>query len=271
MSRNDPDFIDSVEKAIRLLLAFSADRPILRVSHAADITGLSRATTRRLMLTFKALGLVEEEGGAYRLSPRVLRIGYSYLSAFPVWDHFQARLAVLADELNESCSAGVLDGDEIVYVARVAAKRSMSLTLSIGSRLPAYPTSMGRVLVAGLPDIELKRYLDQLVLHALTPNTMTDPDRFRRVLAEVRASGYAVVDEEREVGVRSAAAPVVDRHGNVIAAVNVSVNAARVPLEALVGTMVPRLREVADDLSNEIRHLAPSPLDRDTPLSVSMR
>lgn len=262
MSRDDPDFIDSVEKAIRLLFAFSAETAVLSVSQAAEITGLSRATTRRLMLTFQKLALVENEGAAYRLTPRVLRIGYSFMSAVPIWEYVQRRLGALADELNESCSAAILDGHDIVYVARVAAKRSMSLTLSIGSRLPAYPTSMGRVLLAGLPESELERFLDEIDLHALTPHTITDRRRLVSVLEQVRISGYSIVDEEREIGVRSAAAPLVGRDGKVVAAINVSVNAARVPLETLVGTMVPQLREVADDLSSLLRHLPLAPLDR---------
>lgn len=256
MSRDDPDFIDSVEKAVRVLLAFSSEAPLLRVSRAAELTGLSRATTRRLLLTFERLGLVEDDGnGAYRLTPRVLRIGYSYLSTLPIWDHVQDRLSVLVGEFNESCSAATLDGDEIVYVARVAANRSMSLTLSIGSRLPAYPTSMGRVLIAGLPNPQLEDYLAQLELTQLTPNTVTDVARFRQVLEKVRANGYAVVDGERELGIRSAAAPVFDRDGHVIAAINISVNAARISLRTLISTMVPRLQEVADDLSSRISHL----------------
>jgi IclR family pca regulon transcriptional regulator len=249
LSRSEPDFIDSVEKAFRLLMAFSADQPTLRVSRAAEMTGLSRATVRRLMLTFESLGLVDGDDGDYRLTPRVLRIGYSYLSALPIWEHVQVRLAALAEEVNESCSAAALDGDEIVYVARVAAKRSMSLTLSIGSRLPAYPTSMGRVLLAGLTDEQLERYLAEAHFEQLTPTTITDPALLRKVIEETRRAGYALVDEEREVGIRSAAAPVRDRGGNVIAAVNISVNAARVPREVLETTLVPRLRTVADDLS----------------------
>jgi IclR family transcriptional regulator, pca regulon regulatory protein len=256
MSRDDPDFIDSVEKALRLLLAFSADEPFLRVSRAAEVTGLSRATARRLFLTFERLGLVEQSDGAYRLTPRVLRIGYSYLSSLPIWEHAQDRLRTLADALNESCSAATLDGNDIVYVVRIPAKRSMSLTLSVGSRLPAYPTSMGRVLLAALPADALERYLEETVLEPLTSNTVTDVDQFRSILEAVRAHGYAVLDGEREVGVRSAAAPVHDHGGRVIAAINVSVNAARVSMQTLTEEMVPKLRDAADDLSARIGVLA---------------
>lgn len=252
MSRAEPDIIDSVEKALKLLLAFSAEEPALRISRAAELTGLSRANVRRLFLTFERIGLVEEDDRAYRLTPRVLRIGYSYLSAFPLWEHTQWRLRTLAEEVNESCSAATLDGTDIVYVARVPANRSMSLTLSVGSCLPAYPTSMGRVLLAALPKEALEHYLAGVELKSLTPNTVTDLARFRSILEEVRQSGYAVVDGEREVGVRSAATPVLDRDKRVVAAINVSVNAARVSVETLTRDIVPKLLEAAADLSSNI-------------------
>lgn len=256
MSRADPDFIDSVEKAFRLLLAFSAEEPTLRISRAAEKTGLSRATVRRLFLTFERIGLVEGEDRSYRLTPRVLRIGYSYLSAFPLWEHTQWRLRTLAEEVNESCSAATLDGADIVYVARVPAKRSLSLTLSVGSCLPAYPTSMGRVLLAALPEEALDRYLAEADFKALTPSTVTDIVRFRGILDDVRQSGFAVVDGEREVGVRSVATPILDRDKRVVAAINVSVNAARVSLETLTGEIVPKLLEAAEDISSNIGILA---------------
>lgn len=252
MSRADPDFIDSVEKSFRLLRAFSADDPLLTVSRAAELTGLTRATARRLLLTFERLRLVEADRGGFRLTPRVLEIGHSYLSGLPLWDHAQGRLRALAEEVNEACSAATLDEKDIVYVARMPAKRTHSLTLTVGSRLPAYPTSMGRVLLAALPEDAFGAYLSAVTLKRLTPHTITDPARFREVIAEVRASGYAVVDGEREIGVRSAAAPVRGRDGTVIAAMNISVNAARVSLEELTGHLVPKLREAAEDISLNI-------------------
>lgn len=252
MSREDPDFIDSVEKAFRLLQVFSADEPSLTVSRAAELTGLTRPTARRLLLTFLRLHLVEANRGLYRLTPRSLSIGHSYLSSLPLWDHAQSRLRALAEEINESCSAATLDDKDIVYVARVPAKRSMALTLMVGSRLPAYPTSMGRILLASLSDHAFDRYLETTTFEKLTPHTVTDKARFREIVAEVRRRGYAIVDGEREEGVRSAAAPVLGRDGTAIAAMNVSVNAARVSLDELKNSLVPKVREAAEDISRNI-------------------
>jgi IclR family transcriptional regulator, pca regulon regulatory protein len=253
VASDDPDFIESVEKALRVLQVFSAEEPLLRVSRAAALTGLTRATTRRILLTLERLRFVEFDGTAFRLTPRVLRIGYGYLSSLPLWDHAQGRLRALAEDLNESCSVATLDDKEIVYVARVPANRSMSLTLTIGTRLPAYPTSMGRVLLASLSETALDDYLATTLLERLTPNTVTDVQEFRAVLAGVRQRGFAVVDQEREQGVRSAGTAIRGAQDQVIAAINVSVNAARVSLEELNERMVPKLLEAASDISSYIR------------------
>ena len=252
MSREDPDFIESVEKAFRVLQTFSADDPALTVSRAAELTGLTRATARRMLLTFERLGLVDMQEGSFRLTPRVLRIGYSYLSSLPLWSHAEPKLRALAEELNESCSVAVLDHKEIVYVARVPAKRSLSLTLTIGSRLPAYPTSMGRVLLAALPPARLEEYLADTPLDRLTEYTVTDVARFREIIAEVRRAGYAIIDEEREEGIRSTAVPLTGSNGEVIAAMNVSVNAARISHDELRDRILPRLKATAEDISKNI-------------------
>lgn len=252
MSRSDPDVIDSVEKAFRVLESFSAERPQMSVTEAAEAAGLSRATARRILLTFQRLGFAETDGRRFALTPRVLRFGFGYLSALPYWETAQSRMRSLADELRESCSMATLDGAEIVYVARVPAARSMSITLSIGSRLPAYATSMGRVLLAALSPRELEALLADARLEPLTRNTITDRGELRQELDRVREQGFAVVDGEREEGVRSAAAPVRGRGGRVLAAVNVSANAARVPLEELRQVCVPRVVETADAITADI-------------------
>ncbi|MGC9667564.1 IclR family transcriptional regulator domain-containing protein [Planosporangium sp. 12N6] len=252
MSREDPDVIDSVEKAFRLLQAFSAEHPTVTVSEAAQLTGLTRATARRILLTFQRLGFAEAVGREFRLTPHVLRLGYGYLNSQPVAERAQPHMRALADKLLESCSMATLDADEIVYLARVPAARSMSITLSVGSRLPAYPTSMGRVLLAALPPEQLQAYLDGVELRRLTPRTIDDTEALRAELERVRRHGYAVVDGEREEGVRSAAAPVRDSSGTVIAAINVSANAARVSLKILREEFVPHLVATADAVSRDI-------------------
>jgi IclR family pca regulon transcriptional regulator len=252
MTREDPDFLDAVEKAMRVILAFSATEPALRITRVAELTGLTRATARRLLLTFERLGFVESNDGLFRLTPRVLRIGYSYLSSLPFAEHIQGELRSLAEEFNESCSAATLDGEEIVYVARVPAKRSMSITLAVGSRLPAYPTSMGRVLLAGLSDEALEEYFSRTTIQQLTAQTVTNRERLRAIIAETQSNGFAIVDGEREEGVRSAAAPIRASTGQVLAAINISVNAARVPLEYLQESIVPRLKATAAEISRSI-------------------
>jgi IclR family pca regulon transcriptional regulator len=249
MPRQDPDVIEAVEKAFTLLEAFSAAETSLTISEASRLTGLTRPTARRLLLTFVHLGFAEAHGRSFRLTPRVLRLGYGYLSALPFWERAQANLRELADAVNEACSAATLDGDEIVYVARVPPRRTMTITLSVGSRLPAYPTSMGRVLLAGLSADRLDAYFASTRLLPLTARTITDPVRLRAVLADVQGQGYAIIDGEREEGVRSAAAPIVDRDGRVLAAVNISAHAGRMPLEELRDLWVPRLIETAAVIS----------------------
>lgn len=255
MSREDPDVIDSVEKAFRLLQAFSADRPAMTVSEAAAATGFTRATARRILLTLERLGFAEVDDRRFRLTAGVLRLGYGYLAALPFWEHAQPHMRELADELRESCSMATLDGPEIVYVVRVPASRSMTITLNVGSRLPAYPTSMGRVLLAALPEHVLRSYLDGVELRRLTPNTITDPGELRAELRRVAERGFAVVDGEREEGIRSAAAPVHGAGGRTLAALNVSVNAARVSLTELRERFVPRLLETAEAISQDIQGL----------------
>jgi IclR family pca regulon transcriptional regulator len=255
VSREDPDVIDSVEKALRLLQSFSGEAPAMSVSEAAAATGLTRATARRLLLTFERLGFAETDGRRFQLTARVLRLGYGYLAALPFWEHAQSHMRALSDEVRESSSLATLDGGEIVYVARVPASRMMTITFNVGSRLPAYPTSMGRVLLAGLPPAELESYLDTAELVRLTAHTITDRGALEAELARVAEQGYALVDGEREEGVRSAAAPVRGAGGGVLAALNVSANAARVPVERLRDEFVPRLLETAEAITKDIAGL----------------
>lgn len=227
----------------------------MTVSEAAAAGDLTRATARRILLTLERLGFAETDGRAFRLTAGVLRLGYGYLAALPFWEHAQPHMRSLSDELRESSSMATLDRGEIVYVARVPASRSMTITLNVGSRLPAYPTSMGRVLLAALPDHELTSYLDTTRLEKLTAHTRTDPAELRAELRRVAEQGYAVVDGEREEGIRSAAAPVRSANGAVLAALNVSANAARVSLDELRDRFVPRLLETAETITKDIAGL----------------
>lgn len=252
MSREQPEVIDSVAKALGLLQVFSQSNPTLTISKAAELAQLTRPTARRILLTLTHLGFAQNDGRQFSLTPKVLRLGFGYLAALPYWETAQPHLRQLAKDFEESCSIATLDGEEIVYLARIPANRSMAISLSTGSRLPAYATSLGKVMLAWLPADQLDDYLHRVELKALTPTTITNPDRLRSALAEVKKIGFAVVDGEREVGVRSAAAPIKNRNGSVVAAINVSANGLRVSHDELVDTYVPKLLKTADAISTEL-------------------
>ncbi|WP_417218010.1 IclR family transcriptional regulator domain-containing protein [Arthrobacter sp.] len=252
MSRENPEIIDSVARALGLLQVFSQENPSLTISKAAELASLSRPTARRILHTLVSLGFAETDEKNFTLTPKVLRLGFGYLAALPYWETAQPHLRRLAKEFDESCSMATLDGDEIVYLARIPANRTMAISLSTGSRLPAYATSLGKVMLAALPPQALDAYLAGVELRQLTPTTITDPGALRDELDRVRMQGFSVVDGEREIGVRSASAPVRTRNGTVVAAINVSANGLRVSHEELVSTYVPQLIETAQAVSAEL-------------------
>lgn len=243
------DFIQSLARGLAVIDSFSRDRTSQTLSDVAQVTGLTRATARRVLLTLTDLGYVRQNGRSFSLSPKVLDLGYSFLSSFRVVDLAQPSMERLVDDLQESSSMSVLDGPDVVYVARVPTKRIMTISLGLGSRLPAYPTSMGRVLLAALGQEELDRYLETTPLVPLTEHTITDPARLRQELTTVRSAGYALVDQELEVGIRSVAAPITSADGHVVAALNVSGHASRVTVAQLRQRYLPRLLEAAAETS----------------------
>ncbi len=246
------DFVQSLDRGLAVIRCFSSEHPSLTLSEVAERTGLTRAAARRFLLTLQELGYVGSSGRQFSLRPRVLALGYAYLSSFSVAQIAQPHLEDLAEELHESCSVSVLDGDDIVYVARASANRIMTIALTVGTRLPPYPTSMGRVLLAWLPETELDAHLDRGPLRQLTEHTVTDPGQLRAILAGVRANGWAAVDQELEAGVRSIAVPIRDSAGRVIAAINASAHAARVPMRTLEEEFLPRLRDAARQIDAEL-------------------
>lgn len=244
--------MQSLERGLAVMRAFSATSPTLTLADAARATGLTRATVRRLLHTLETLGYVSSDGKHFELTPKVLDLGYAYLSSFRVADIALPYMEEFSERAKESCSAAVLEGTEIVYVARVPTKRVMSITLSVGSRLPAEMTSMGRVLLANLAPDDMERFLAALPDGQPRPQTarsLTDVAVLRRELADVRARGWALVDQELEDGVRSIAAPLRDRRGRTVAALNVSSNTARVSLDELCGTHLPALLDCASRIS----------------------
>jgi len=245
-------FVQSLDRGLAVIRCFSSERPSLTLSEVAERTGLTRAAARRFLLTLQELGYVGSTGRQFSLRPRVLALGYAYLSSFSVAQIAQPHLEDLAEELHESCSVSVLDADDIVYVARASANRIMTIALTVGTRLPPYPTSMGRVLLAWLPPAEIDAILGRTSLRKLTEQTVVDPDELKQILATVRAQGWAAVDQELEAGVRSVAVPIRDSSGKVVAAINASAHAARVPMRTLEKQFLPRLLDAARQIDTEL-------------------
>ena len=238
-------FVQSLERGLAVIRAFSAERPELTLSDVARVTGLTRAAARRFLLTLVELGYVHSDGRLFSLRPRVLELGYAYLSTLSLTDVASPHMERLVASLRESSSISVLDGDDIVYVVRVPTHRIMTVSIGVGTRFPAYATSMGRVLLAALAPGALDEYLARARLEPLTSRTITSTNALRTALGAVRAQGWALVDQELEDGLRSVAAPITDGSGKVTAAINLSTHASRVTLDTLRRTFLPQLQQTA--------------------------
>jgi IclR family transcriptional regulator, pca regulon regulatory protein len=248
-----PDFVQSLERGLAVIRAFDADHPELTLSDVARATGLTRAAARRFLLTLAELGYVRTDGRRFALTARVLELGYAYLSALSLPEVATPHLERLVAEVRESSSLSVLDGDDIVYVARTTVNRVMAVDLHIGSRLPAYCTSMGRILLAYLPPEQLEAYLARVVLTPHTTRTVTSVDKLRMLLRNVRRNGYALCDQEYEVGLRSLAVPVFAPNGRAVATINLSGNAPRISALEMQTRFLPHLRNAANELAVFLR------------------
>lgn len=259
-----PHFVRSLERGLAVIRAFDADHPELTLSEVAGLCGLTRAAARRFLLTLADLGYVRADGRTYRLTPRVLELGYSYLSSFSLARIAEPRLEQLVVRTRESSSLCVLDGDDVVYVARVPARRIMTAAITVGTRFPAHVTSVGRVILAHLPPEEIEVRLARAELSPLTARTLVSADLLRAELARVRRQGYALVDQELEEGLRSIAAPVRDRGGEVVAAVNIPVQAGRTTLAAVRRDLLPPLLETAGRIEADLG-MATGPVPASSP------
>jgi IclR family pca regulon transcriptional regulator len=253
VSERETYFVQSLERGLAVIRAFGEDRPELTLSEVARETGLTRAAARRFLLTLADLGYVRSDGRRFALSPRVLELGYAYLSSLSLPEIAEPHLERLAAEVRESSSVSVLDGDDIVYVARVPTSRIMRVAINVGTRFPAHATSMGRVQLAALDDADLDAYLDRVELRPLTANTLTDRVKLRAELGRIRTQGWALVDQELEEGLRSVAAPIRDRTGRVVAAVNVSAHASRASKDAVRRVLLPPLLATAERIETDLR------------------
>lgn len=247
----DGEFVQSLERGLLVVRALSGAEP-QTLSDVARTTGLSRAAARRFLLTLHHMGYVHHSGGRFSLTPKVLELGYAYLSSLTLPEVAQPHLERLVEQVNESSSVSILDGTEVVYVARVPTRRIMSVSISVGTRFPAYATSMGRVLLAGLPDAELRAVLARSDVRPLTGDTITEPDRLAEELEITRRQGFALVDQELEAGLRSIAAPIRDPTHRVVGAVNLSVQATRASVTAMKRSLLPPLLATAAAIERDL-------------------
>ena len=245
-------YVQSLARGLSVIRAFDTDHPEMTLSDIARRTGLTRATSRRFLLTLVELGYVRTDDRMFTLTAKVLELGFSYLSSLTLPEIAQPHLEHLAASIHESTSASVLDGFDIVYVARVPTRRIMSVRINIGTRFPAYATSMGRVLLSSFTPEELDAHLANPSFEGFTSRTITSRAALDKELAKVRKQGFAIVDQELEVGLRSIAVPIRHASGAVIAAINVSTTATSHTLQSIQETLLPALRVAAERISNDL-------------------
>jgi IclR family pca regulon transcriptional regulator len=249
----DPNFMNSLARGLAVIRGFAREKRHMSIAQLSQKTGIPRAAVRRCLYTLARLGYVaSEDGRAYSLRPKLLGLGHAYLSSTPLVVTAQPFLDRVSDAVNESCSLAMLDGDDILYLARSVTSRIISVNLNVGSRLPAYCTSIGYVLLAHMPPGELDDYLARVRLQAYTERTLTNPDRLRQQLAQVREAGCAVADQLLETAVRSIAVPVRNAAGTVVAGMNVIVQASRVSLRDIRALYLPHLQAAARDLGAQL-------------------
>ena len=255
---HDGDFVQSLERGLSVIRAFDAEHPSLTLSEVAASTGLSRAAARRFLRTLVQLGYMRIDGSRFTLRPKILELGYAYLSSLTLPEVAMPHLEQLVSQVHESSSVSELDGDDVVYIARVPTKRIMTVAISVGTRFPAFVTSMGRVLLSGLSEDDLDRYLTEASFEPLTANTVTDPVRLKEIVLEVGSQGYAIVDQELEEGLRAIAAPIRGSGDAVTAAINVSAHASRVSLEAMRTELLPAMLETARQIESDLKSQGPT-------------
>jgi IclR family pca regulon transcriptional regulator len=246
------DHLQTLERGLAVIAAFSGRGPLLGLGELAALTGLSKPIVRRILLTLERLGYARSSAGRFGLTPKVLTLGYAYLSSVRLTDVARPLMDALTDQLGVVTALAALDGADVVFVDRVQRGRVASITLAVGTRLPAHATSMGHVLLAFAPPADAEAALGSGPLPALTDRTITDPTALRKRLAVVRERGWDAVDQELEIGRRSAAAPVFDTDGRAIAALALSVGTLQYSMERLIGELLPPLRATASSISEAL-------------------
>ena len=246
------DYVQSLSRGLSVITAFSAESATMTLTEVAERTGLTRATARRFLLTLETLGYVRNSGKDFSLTPKVMELGFSYLSSLGLPGIISPRLAELSAGLHESASSAVLEGNEIVYIARSAGRKIMQVQITVGTRFPAYATSMGRVLLAGMPEKEALAVIEGSSPRSLTPSTKTSLKELAAEVELVRSLGYSFVDQELEPGLRSLAVPIHGTNGAVAAAINVSTTSST-PAQHALETLLPTLRDCAEAIEEDLK------------------
>lgn len=245
----DPDFVNALARGLDVIKSFGQKAELLTLAQTAARVGLSRGTTRRLLMTLEALGYVRQEGRGFRLTPRILDLGYSYLSSMPIWKAAQPILKEVVDTIDQSCSLGVLDGHDIVYIARTPPSHLAYLPVSPGTRMPAHVNAMGVVLLSCLGPDELQGYFANARLEQITKYTRTDEAEIRKALIRAAHDQYAISDRQMHIGIRSIAVPVPSRSGRPEVAINISADVSRATKSDMINQFLPVLRRAAEQLS----------------------
>jgi IclR family pca regulon transcriptional regulator len=244
------DHVGSLRRGLAVMEVLAGNPSGMTLSEVAVAAGLTRAGARRLLLTLVATGYADKNERRFSLSPRLLTVVRSWLQETSLWTHAEPFMREVATELNESCSAAVLAGEDVVYVARVPGRTILSVTLHVGTRLPAWCTSMGRVLLSDMPQPQLQAFLAAAAIEPRTRKSIVDRERLAAEIEKVAAAGFAIVDEELEIGLRSIAVPLRDQRRRIVAALNVSTQASRYTTAEMKRVILPRLRSAADSIEN---------------------
>lgn len=246
---SDRDFINSLARGLEVISAFSRSKPSMTLSDMSRATGMTRATVRRLLLTLVREGYAKTDGKYFSLQPKVLKLGFAVISSMGIWEVAQPIMTALSARLQESCFAAVLDGDEVTYVAKADSKRLVNIGINVGSRAPIYAVSTGRVLLAALPDSQVQHYLDNSTFEKRTPYTTVSKVKLLEEIEEVRASGWSIVDQELEIGLRSISVPLRHADGEVFAALNVCCPSARISPEEIKTRILGELLTASKEIT----------------------
>lgn len=255
------DMVQSLIKGLAVIQAFGPDRKSMSMTEVANTIGISKPSARRFLLTLQSAGYVRREGEQFRLLPKVLDLGLAYFSSIDLPEIGERHLEELNMQVKEACSLGIFDGDSVIYIARAQWQRVRSVSVRVGTRIDPATTALGRVLLASLPDDELDAWIDRHKFEVYTEYTVADPKRLRAILDDVREKGWAMCDQEVELGVRTLAAPVHKPGGKVVAGVNVAANYQRVPLDKLIEDVLPQLLDTTARIDRDLAVYGPGLID----------